>query len=100
MMQRRPGGNFACCVFDVYTPECLVLELAIAIVIWLVEPGDPSDPITLQPYRLGPVGEYEPSALRKTASAPACQAGVTVETDQGFRNRWREARSRLPGLSK
>ena len=28
--------------------------------VWLVEPGDSSDSISLQPYHPGPVGEYEP----------------------------------------
>jgi hypothetical protein len=28
--------------------------------VWLVEPGDSSVPVSLQPYRPGPVGDYEP----------------------------------------
>ena len=28
--------------------------------VWLVEPGDSSDSVSLQPYRSGPVGQYEP----------------------------------------
>jgi hypothetical protein len=28
--------------------------------VWLVEPGDPAESVSLQPYRPGPVGQYEP----------------------------------------